>query len=112
VEAADFAYNLAQPRGPVCFDWRGTGPGFFTSISSNGTSNAIIWALSRAGVWQQPAIYLYAFNPDSVRTWNHSSEARLESGLILTANSNLVPVSSDGEVIRGKSQSTAVFSAW
>src|SRR5580693_1715908 len=41
-------------------------PGFFTSISSNGTASPIIWALSRPTSASKNPIYLYAFNPESL----------------------------------------------
>ncbi len=40
-------------------------PGFFTSVSSNGTANPIIWALSRPTTATNSPIYLYAFDPES-----------------------------------------------
>jgi hypothetical protein len=42
-------------------------PGFFTSISSNGTASPIIWALSRPTNASGNPIYLYAFNPESLK---------------------------------------------
>jgi hypothetical protein len=44
----------------------GTGQngGFFTSVSSNGSSNQIIWALSRPLSKTQTSMTLYAFNPN------------------------------------------------
>lgn len=43
----------------------GQSGGFFTSVSSNGTANPIIWALARPTSQSPPAMLLYAFNPDS-----------------------------------------------
>lgn len=40
-------------------------PGFFTSVSSNGTASPIIWAVSRPLSQKTPAIGFYAFNPES-----------------------------------------------
>ncbi len=40
-------------------------PGFFTTISSNGNSNPIIWALSRPAGTSGNPIYLYAFDPET-----------------------------------------------
>jgi hypothetical protein len=75
----------------------GADPGFFTSVSSNGSQNAIIWAVSRPDANQQ--LWLYAFNaqPNSggtlpllfkqpVGTW-------AEGG-----NTNVVPVVANGKV--------------
>jgi hypothetical protein len=38
--------------------------GFYTSISSNGNENPIIWAMSRPLSETQPSMTLYAFNPN------------------------------------------------
>jgi hypothetical protein len=43
----------------------GQRPGLFTSISSNGTSNPIIWALARPTSKTAPVPTLYALNPES-----------------------------------------------
>ncbi len=43
----------------------GQNGGFFTSVSSNGTANPIIWALARPTSQTPPAMLLYAFNPES-----------------------------------------------
>jgi len=43
----------------------GQNGGFFTSVSSNGTANPIIWALARPTSEKPPSVLLYAFNPDS-----------------------------------------------
>jgi hypothetical protein len=43
----------------------GQNGGFFTSVSSNGTANPIIWALARPTSTKPPAMLLYAFNPES-----------------------------------------------
>jgi hypothetical protein len=77
----------------------GQDPGFFTSISSNGTSNPIIWALSRPLSTSQPEIYLYALNPDG----NGGSQkllVRAPAGIWPNqgGNSNLVPVIANGQV--------------
>jgi hypothetical protein len=87
-------------------------PGFFTAISSNGTTNPIIWALTRPVSSYQPSIYLYAFNPDSGRkqntikklfgktagTWPH-----------LGGNSNLVPVVANGQVFVATNKQLQIF---
>lgn len=74
------------------------GTGFFTSVSSNGTANPIIWALSRP-TGKAPTIYLYAFAPDV----GGSTMKQLFMGTAGTwvangANSNLVPVVANGKV--------------
>jgi hypothetical protein len=75
-------------------------PGFFTSISSNGTASPIIWALSRPTSASKNPIYLYAFNPESLTGTTMSTLFRHEAGSWPNTggNSNLVPVVADGEV--------------
>jgi len=73
-------------------------PGFFTTISSNGNSNPIIWALSRPPDSTQ-AITLFAFDPEA----GGSTLKTVFSGTAgswpnLSANANLVPVVANGLV--------------
>jgi hypothetical protein len=74
------------------------GTGFFTSVSSNGTANPIVWALSRP-TGKQTAVYLYAFSPDL----GGATMKQLFTGTAGTwvsngANTNLVPVVANGKV--------------
>jgi hypothetical protein len=75
-------------------------PGFFTSISSNGNANPIIWALSRPTAAAGSPIFLYAFNPDSLTGANMKQLFRGQAGTWpnLGGNSNLVPLVADGKV--------------
>jgi hypothetical protein len=75
-------------------------PGFFTSVSSDGTANPIVWAVTRPTSTKSGSpITLYAFNPDA----GGSSMTKL---LQVTAgawpnvngNANLVPVVANGQV--------------
>jgi hypothetical protein len=43
--------------------YQGLPTGFFTSVSSNGTKNPIIWALGRPLSKTETSVYLYALNP-------------------------------------------------
>ena len=52
----------AVSRAPLSTGQR---KGFFTSISSNGTSNPIIWALARPTSRTNPIPTLYALNPEA-----------------------------------------------
>lgn len=75
-------------------------PGFFTSVSSNGTASPIIWALSRPTNSAGNPIYLYAFDPENV---TGGIMHQLFRGLAGTwpntgGNSNLVPLVANGEV--------------
>jgi hypothetical protein len=87
----------------------GQDPGFFTSISSKGTSNAIIWALSRPASSSNPAIYLYAFNPDSGTTMQTLFRAQAGEWPNYTGNSNLVPVVANGEVFVASYKQLQIF---
>ncbi len=85
-------------------------PGFFTSISSNGTSNPIIWALSRPNGNTGNPISLYAFNPDSTggnMTNLFSSPAGNWPNT--GGNSNLVPTVADGLVFVASNQQLQIF---
>jgi hypothetical protein len=75
-------------------------PGFFTSISSNGTASPILWALSRPTSATGNPIYLYAFNPESLRKGVMKGLFRAQAGTWPNTggNSNLVPVVANGEV--------------
>jgi hypothetical protein len=72
--------------------------GFFTTISSNGTSNAVIWALSRPLGFSSNVVNLYAFNPDSGSTLKPIYSASAGTWPNLGGNANLVPVVANGEV--------------
>ena len=72
--------------------------GFFTSVSSNGTSNPIIWALSHpTGATSRP-IFLYAFDPESGATMNQLFKGQAGNWPNTGGNSNLVPVVANGKV--------------
>ena len=88
----------------------GQDPGFFTSISSNGTTNAVIWALSRPVSNSQPAITLYAFNPDAGgSTMPVLFQAPAGSWPNYGNNANLVPVVANGEVFVASYQQLQIF---
>jgi len=90
----------------------GQDPGFFTSISSNGTGSPVIWAVSRPPVSSAKSpVYLYAFNPDAT---TGSTMTQLFKGLAgnwpnLGGNSNLVPVVANGEVFVASYQELVIF---
>jgi hypothetical protein len=75
-------------------------PGFFTSISSNGTASPIIWALSHPTISSGNPIYLYAFNPQSLTGTSMQQIFKAHAGAWphTGGNSNLVPVVANGEV--------------
>jgi hypothetical protein len=102
-----FALSLAatSPTLPDVQD-----PGFFTTISSNGHSNPIVWAVSRPVNAKPPALRLYAFNPDSGKS-TMTQLYRANAGLWpnLGGNSNLVPVVANGQVFVASYKQLKVF---
>jgi hypothetical protein len=84
-------------------------PGFFTSISSNGTSNSIIWALSHPLSSSQPRIYLFAFNPDSGSNMTQLFKGFAGAWQNVGGNSNLVPVVANGEVFVASNKQLQIF---
>ncbi len=86
----------------------GQDPGFFTSISSNGSSNPIIWALSRP-TSTDLSIYLYAFNPDSGTTMKTLFRGPAGTWPNLEGNANLVPVVANGQVLVASHNQLEIF---
>ena len=86
-------------------------PGFFTSISSNGTASPIIWALSHPVNASGNPIYLYAFNPESLTGGAMKLIVRLQAGTWPNTggNSNLVPVVANGEVFVASHAQLKIF---
>lgn len=85
-------------------------PGFFTAISSNGTSNPIIWALSRPANAGKYPLFLYAFNPDAGKsTMKKLFHAKAGFWPNLGGNSNLVPVVANGEVFVASNKMLEIF---
>jgi hypothetical protein len=97
--------NSSGPGNSVQF------PGFFTSISSNGTANPIIWALSRPATTNNGApISLYAFDPESggstmTQLFNGTAGAWPNTG----GDANLVPVVANGLVFVASHQQLQIF---
>lgn len=74
-------------------------PGLFTSVSSNGTSNPIVWALARPVNSGKDPISLQAFNPEAGKvSMKKLFQARAGFWPNLGGNANLVPVVANGEV--------------
>lgn len=84
-------------------------PGFFTSVSSNGRSNSIVWALSHPLSSSQPKIYLFAFNPDSGATMTQLFKGFAGAWPNTGGNSNLVPVVANGEVFVASNKQVQIF---
>jgi len=88
----------------------GQDPGFFTSISSNGNANPIIWALSRPLTPKSTGISLYAFNPDSGgSTMTQLFKASAGSWPNYGGNSNTVPVVANGKVYVVSNKQLQIF---
>ena len=78
----------------------GQDPGFFTSVSSNGTTpgSAIIWAVSRPSS-SPPTVTLYAFNAlSSGGTYQNLFSSVAGSWPHTGMNANIVPVVSNSQV--------------
>ena len=85
-------------------------PGFFTTISSNGKSNFIIWALSHPASTASNGINLFAFNPEA----GGATMTQLFTGAAGTwpntgGNSNLVPVVANGKVYVVSNKELRIF---
>lgn len=81
-------------------------PSFFTSVSSNGTRDTIIWALPHSLSPEDPDIFLQAFDPSQ----------KLKPLLKVKAgewpfedNPNLVPVVVNGKVYVGSNEMLTIF---
>jgi hypothetical protein len=86
-------------------------PGFFTTVSSNGTASPIIWALSRPQNYTKTPIYLYAFNPDGGKKEKLKRLYKAIAGAWpnLGGNSNLVPVVANGQVFVASNKQLQIF---
>jgi len=72
--------------------------GFFTSVSSNGTANPIIWALARP-MGKQTTVSLYAFSPDlGGTTLKQLFLGTAGTWVVNGSNANLIPVVANGRV--------------
>jgi Bacterial Ig-like domain (group 3) len=76
--------------------------------ASNGSSNPIIWALSRPTTTDL-SIYLYAFNPDSGATMKTLFKGAAGTWPNLTGNANLVPVVAKGQVLVASHNQLEIF---
>jgi len=74
-------------------------PGSFTSVSSNGKTNPIIWSVSRPASKLSPSVFLFAFNPDSGgTTMKQLFRAAAGAWPNMPNDANIVPVVVNGEV--------------
>jgi hypothetical protein len=88
----------------------GQNGGFFTSVSSNGTANPIIWAVSRPVYKTNGDVYLYAFNPESSdKTMTTLFSAAGGYWPNINGDSNLVPLVANGKVYVASYQQLRIF---
>ena len=79
----------------------GQDPGFFTTISSNGTSNPIVWALSHPQNSGKFPLFLFAFNPEAGKAqMKKLFKAKAGFWPNLGGNANLVPVVASNKLLR------------
>jgi len=86
----------------------GQDPGFFTTVSSNGTSSPIIWAISRPSS-SDLSVYLYAFDPESGKTMTTLFRGAAGSWPNLGGDANLVPVVANGMVFVASHNQLQIF---
>ena len=86
-------------------------PGFFTTVSSNGNSNPIIWAVSRPQNSGSGPLHLVAFNPDAVKNAVMKHLFTTTAGMWPNqgGNSNLVPVVANGQVFVASNKQLRIF---
>jgi hypothetical protein len=88
----------------------GQSPGFFTSISSSGPNNAIIWAMSHPLSTSSTGVTLYAISPQpSGSTLPLLFSTVAGSWPSLAANANIVPVVANGHVYVASYKQLSIF---
>ncbi|MFZ0759946.1 MAG: hypothetical protein WAM69_08365 [Candidatus Sulfotelmatobacter sp.] len=84
--------------------------GFFTSVSSNGEANPIIWAVSRPASQTSTGILLYAFNPESGgATMTQLFQGSAGTWPNVKGNANIVPVVANGKVYVASYKQLQIF---
>jgi hypothetical protein len=88
----------------------GQGAGFFTSVSSNGLTDPIIWAISRPASPLSKVLTLYAFNPESGgNTMSKLFQGPAGTWPYFPSHSNLVPVVANGKVYVASYKQLQIF---
>jgi hypothetical protein len=88
----------------------GQSPGFFTSVSSNGGSNPIIWALSHPLNESNSPMLLVAYNPEaSGGTLKAIYQTPAGNWQNTGGNSNQVPVVANGQVFVASNKQLRIF---
>jgi hypothetical protein len=85
-------------------------PGLFTSISSNQTSNPVIWAVSRPQSAGKYPLFLYAFDPAAGKA-TLKKLIRIKAGFWPNTGggSNLVPTIANGQVFVATNKLLEIF---
>ena len=97
--------NIANSSG--IFVKRGTG--FFTTVSSNGIMNPIIWAIGREST-KTAELDLYALDPEAGgSTLKQIFVSRTPGTWPYNGNANLVPVVANGQVFVASGQRLTIF---
>jgi len=87
----------------------GQNPGFFTSVSSNGNSNTIVWALPRPLSQSNSGVSLYALNPDSGKTMKTLFHASAGAWPNYNGDINQAPVVVNGKVYVATNKQLRIF---
>jgi hypothetical protein len=87
----------------------GQSPGFFTSVSSNGKTNPIIWAVSRPVSKASNSISLYAFDPEVTPVMKQLFHGTAGAWPNVGGNANLVPVVANGRVYVASNRQLRIF---
>lgn len=88
----------------------GQGAGFFTSVSSNGVTNPIIWAISRPASTVSKGLTLYAFNPESGgKILTKLFQGPAGTWPYFPSHSNLVPVVANAKVYVASYKQLQIF---
>ena len=88
----------------------GQDPGFFTSISSSGSSNAIIWAVSRPISTTDTEVTLYAMNATpSAGALPILFEGKAGTWPDVLGNANIVPTVANGRVYVASYKQLSIF---
>jgi hypothetical protein len=88
----------------------GQSPGFFTSVSSSGSNNAIIWAVSHPVTAISTSVTLYAINPQpSSGTLPTLFSTVAGSWANPAANANIIPVVANGRVYVASYKQLSIF---
>jgi Beta-propeller repeat/Abnormal spindle-like microcephaly-assoc'd, ASPM-SPD-2-Hydin len=85
------------------------GGGFFTTVSSNGTANPIIWALGLQTL-HEPQLNFYAFEPEAGgKTLKQIFASTTPGTWPYSGNANLIPVVANGQVFIASGGQLTIF---